>query len=121
MILLNTTEEPNRDSTDVVALTDYLLNRLLAKAPASLRADSGETTPEIIWNLDTEHGTEALYETKRWIFRSILARIGFYYMNQQLYGGESIVALKLNEREYVATFRMRNSTTEGLWVDIAVK
>jgi hypothetical protein len=121
MIQIKPTACPSASSTDVVAITDYLLCCLVDHAPASLRVDGAGEDSNITWYLDSESGSAAVHKMKRFIFRSVLARIGFHYMNSQLYGGESLVRLKKENYEFSASFRLRNSTIHGFGAEIFIE
>jgi hypothetical protein len=112
---------PAIGSNDVAAIAGYLVGGLLAHAPASLTAESVPEDDAIIWRLCHASEAEDFYVMPSLLFRPVLARIGYYYMGSQLYGGEASVQLRQSGNEFDAIFSMRNSQAKGFGIKIIAK
>jgi len=115
---LDVPESVDPDAQDVVAVVDYLISGLLHVSPATLRAEYSHSSPSVVWFLDTAEGSTRFHETKKILFRTLLARIGFHYMDSQLYGGKISTILTQGDKVFRATFDMGNPDSTGYWVKI---
>jgi hypothetical protein len=111
-------ESVDPDAHDVVAAVDYLISGLLHVSPATLRAEYSDSAPSVVWFLDTTEGSKCFHETKKIIFRTLLARIGYHYMDSQLYGGKTSTTLTQGDKRFRASFDMGNSGSTGYWIRI---
>jgi hypothetical protein len=115
---LSVPESVDPDSQDVVTAVDYLISGLLHVSPATLRAEYSDSSPSVAWFLDTSEGSTRFHETRKILFRTLLARIGSHYMDSQLYGGKTSTILTQGDNRFRASFDMGNSGSTGYWISI---
>ena len=103
-------------------LVDWLIRAAAEAAPSELsaRMPAGDTDDDYVpWTMKAGTGeVRVIRETPRHLFRPLLARIGHYYMNDQLYGGYARRLLNIDGQLTPAAFFLSNEGLSGFWVEI---
>ena len=101
-----------------VATADFLMTALLRKQPAMLHAEFLDDDGR--WFVrDSARREECVAESKTvGEFRSVLARIGYHYMNVQLYGGHIRRAVTQNGKKFNCEIFMSNQGLTGYWIRV---
>jgi hypothetical protein len=114
-IVPKVTSRPEQGGNEfpVVSLADFLLTSLLEGSGKLLRAsdDGGET---VAWTVDEK----TIAHTPRELFRTVLARFGHHYMNDQLYSGFALVELRQGHFKSVCHFYLGNCGDTGFWIEV---
>jgi hypothetical protein len=100
--------------TDIV---NFMVGKLLLVAPAVLQADFIAEGP-IAWVIRGEgkHIEEVFRSSNRGMFRSVLARFGYRFLDVQLYGGYTQRVLTCGDQRWMCRIYMSNAGGSGFWI-----
>jgi len=109
----------------VVLYVDYMLNRLVSLCPANLTAEndwkSDKPIPWFINALGNDRPPMKAGEIPQRFFRTILARFGHHYLDDQLYGGYVKRIIAFQKSEYRLIFHMGNDGHSGNWIRVSAR
>ena len=120
MITREIKAQPDREAENIVGIAEYFLSAVIHLSPATIVARDSEKSP-IPWHAIKDERRIEIYSHKKILFRTILARFGYYYMGEQMYGGEADCALLQEDKVCDVRFTMRNNQQEGFWIKIESK
>ncbi len=99
----------------IVDFTDYFIGQFLEASPTSAFAEQKEGKNEIQWVLSDSAVTVPSIP-KRY-FRTFLARIGHYYMSDQLYGGYQQLIVEYRKKSYQLEITMKNQSAFSVKIE----
>ena len=110
-------DNPPQGKSWIVEYVGFLLNQLVAAAPADLFSEFQQISEPIPWRLrrSLDRETTIIVMTDARLYRLILGRIGASYLPDSLYGGFRRFRLRHCGAEYSAAFFLGNDSQSGLW------
>jgi len=116
-------DAPNKGSATNFA--DMMLTMLFNRAPSMLSAEYHPRNRMVTWFLrplpdESEQAGLPVGATdfSTGYFRTVLARFGHRYMDDQLYGGHEVCVLRQRGREHRCQIFMSNNGQSGYWIRI---
>ena len=115
--------DPAPFDEDPSEFADFVLTALMSHESAKLFAKYSIALA-VIWFVAKKQGNNwnepvaVASSPSRGSFRSVLARFGHHYMNDQLYGGTANCMLKQRGKSFVCSISMSNSGPSGFWIEI---
>jgi len=107
-----------------VDFVDMMLTRLFAYDNALLYAEHAANASAVSWCIAPREGAVATHEIEVGVspslgsFRSVLARFGHHYMNDQLYHGYSLRCFRQGGRVHRCHIYMSNDGLSGFWIRV---
>lgn len=107
------------DELDPVGTVDFIFSEACKVAPCTLearRTDYG-TSSAVQWTISSAgQPPVTVWQQPASRFRSCLARIGFHYLDQQVFGGYGRFRLQVAGKFYEAAIFLSNESLSGHWV-----
>ena len=107
-----------------MGFADMVLTALLGCESGVLRAEYCDPGPSVGWFItspglrDEHNDVPVAVSPSGGAFRSVLARFGHHYMDDQLYNGYALRFLSQRGRVHRCHIYMSNTSQSGFWIEV---
>ena len=114
-------DHPDIGTSSLEETVDAIFSHLLNKAPCSVIAEMKPDEKSVIWH-SSDNPRNVIFKCPSRQFRALLARIGHYYLNDQLHEGFGIINLGFegDDKVFSARIYLANHSLTGYWIRIYV-